>query len=78
MFHFLVNVVQFFPSDSVMTVWFPDERVYCELEVVKCILENMSNSVHRKRSVNGSEMYNRFRSDPIENSGDREQGKAIL
>ena len=57
---------------------FPDKGVDGKLEVIKCILEGISNSANRKGSVNGSEMYNRFRSDPIENSGDREQGKAIL
>ena len=78
MFNFLNNVVQFFPFYSVMTVWFPDECVYGKLEVIKCILENISNSVHRKRSFNGGEMHNRFRNDLIEDPGDRKQRKAIL
>ena len=46
--------------------------------MVKCILEDMSNSVDRKGSVKRSEMHNGFRDDSIENPGDREQGKTIL
>ena len=72
MFHFLVNVVQFFPFDGVMTVWFPYEIVDGKLKLVKCILEDVSDSVDRERCVNGGEMHNGVRDDPIENPRDRE------
>ena len=74
MFNFLNNVVQFFPFYSVTTVWFPDECVYGKLEVIKCILEDISNSMDRERSFNGGEMHDGFRDDPIKNPRDREQG----
>ena len=70
MFNFLNNVVQFFPFYSVTTVWFLDECVYGKLEVIKCILENISNSVHRGRCVNRREMHNGFKDDLIENPWD--------
>ena len=50
-FHFLVNMMQFFSFYSVMTVWFPDKGVDGKLEVIECILEDGSNSVDRKRRV---------------------------
>ena len=55
-----------------MTVWFPDKSVDGKLEVVKCILEDISNSVNRERSINGGEMDNMFWDESIENPGDRE------
>ena len=72
MFHSLANMVQFFPPDSVTTVRFPDKDVTLDskLKVVKCILEDMFNSMHGKRRVNGEEMNNRFWDDSIENPGD--------
>ena len=77
-FHFLVDVMQFFPFYSVMAVRFPDESIDGELKVVKCILEDVSNSVDREGSIKGSEMHNGFRDNSIENPRDREQGKTIL
>ena len=38
----------------------------------------MVDSMDRKRNVNGGEMHDGFRDDPIENPRDREQGKTIL
>ena len=73
-FHFLVDMVQFFPFYSVMMAWFPDKSMDGKLEVIKCILEDISNSMDRERSFNGGEMHDGFRDDPIKNPRDREQG----
>ena len=72
MFHFLIDLVQFFPFDSVMTAWFPDKGIDGKLKVVKSILEDMSNSVNGNGRVNRGEMDSGFRDDPIEDPRDRE------
>ena len=66
----MVNMMQFFPIYGVMASGFPDKSVDGKLEVVKCILEDMSNSVDRDRSVNGIIVDNRFWDDPIKGPGD--------
>ena len=78
MFHFLVDIVQFFPFYSVMTAWLPDKSVDGKLEVVKGMLKDVSNSMDREGCIEGSEVHNGFRDDPIKNPGDREKGKTIL
>ena len=49
-FSFGVNIVQFFPANSVMAVRFPNRRVKSKLHVEKCILENFRDSRRRERS----------------------------
>ena len=77
-FHFLFNMVQFLPSDSVIIAWFPDQSVDSKLKVEKCILEDMFNVVSREGYLNGSEVDSMFWDDSIDDPGDGKQMKSIL
>ena len=49
-FSFGVNIVQFFPANSVMAVRFPNESVQSKLHVKECILKDFGDS---RRGVRG-------------------------